>query len=348
MPRARSTSSSRTQIARADDPVAERGRLVADYEAEFDHPYVAASRGWIDDVILPSETRPRLIGALEMLARQARDEPPQEARQHPAVSGGGEGTRRRVFAQRRRHARAVSVAGREPALRAGARRQPGRDRAADHPGLPRDGDGGSRRLLRRRRDRRARPCRRSCGPAGPGARGGELSPDRRRRRRRRWPPVPRPSTRDTASCPSARRSPRQSRRLASRGSGRRRRRSQPSATSLQRVARRATPTCPHVPGTLEPAPVDRPDEMDAILASARSIGFPLLVKAAAGGGGRGMRRVVGGAGAPGRAHRRGSREAAATFGDGSVYLEREIMPGPPHRGPAPGRRRGRRRRDRRA
>ena len=49
---------------------------------------------------------------------------------------------------------------------------------------------------------------------------------------------------------------------------------------------------PHVPGTLEPAPVDRPDQLAAVLAAGSSVGFPLLVKAAAGGGGRGMRRVV--------------------------------------------------------
>jgi acetyl/propionyl-CoA carboxylase alpha subunit len=47
-----------------------------------------------------------------------------------------------------------------------------------------------------------------------------------------------------------------------------------------------------VPGTLEPAPVDRPDQVPAILAEAERVGFPLLVKAAAGGGGRGMRRVA--------------------------------------------------------
>ncbi|NJD18490.1 MAG: acyl-CoA carboxylase subunit beta [Gemmatimonadetes bacterium] len=58
----------RDQIARAEDPVVERRRLVSEYEAEFNHPYVAAARGWIDDVIAPSETRPRLIAALEMLA----------------------------------------------------------------------------------------------------------------------------------------------------------------------------------------------------------------------------------------------------------------------------------------
>jgi propionyl-CoA carboxylase beta chain len=55
-------------IASADDPSAERARLVAEYEAEFANPYVAAARGYVDDVIRPMETRPRLIRALEMLA----------------------------------------------------------------------------------------------------------------------------------------------------------------------------------------------------------------------------------------------------------------------------------------
>ena len=82
---------------------------------------------------------------------------------------------------------------------------------------------------------------------------------------------------------------------------------------------------PAVPGTLEPAPVDRPDQVDAIVAIAEGIGFPLLVKAAAGGGGRGMRRVVRAADLP-AALAAGSGEAASAFGDGSVYLEREILP----------------------
>ena len=80
-----------------------------------------------------------------------------------------------------------------------------------------------------------------------------------------------------------------------------------------------------VPGTLEPAPIDRPDQLDAIVADAERIGFPLLVKAAAGGGGRGMRRVTRAAELP-AALVAGSREAASAFGDGSVYLEREIAP----------------------
>lgn len=80
-----------------------------------------------------------------------------------------------------------------------------------------------------------------------------------------------------------------------------------------------------VPGTLEPAPVDRPDQLLAILAEVEKIGFPVLVKAAAGGGGRGMRRVT----RPedlAAALVAGSHEAASAFGDGSVYLEREISP----------------------
>jgi acetyl/propionyl-CoA carboxylase alpha subunit len=80
-----------------------------------------------------------------------------------------------------------------------------------------------------------------------------------------------------------------------------------------------------VPGTLEPAPIDRPDQIEAIIAEAERIGFPLLVKAAAGGGGRGMRRVTKAADLP-AALVSGSREAASAFGDGAVYLEREIVP----------------------
>jgi propionyl-CoA carboxylase beta chain len=65
-------------IARAEDPVAERVRLVEAYESEFANPYVAASRGYVDDVIKPSETRPRLIAALDMLADKRDVNPPKK------------------------------------------------------------------------------------------------------------------------------------------------------------------------------------------------------------------------------------------------------------------------------
>ena len=54
-------------LAAAEDPDAERKQLSAEYEERFANPYVAASRGYIDDVIVPSETRPRVIAALRML-----------------------------------------------------------------------------------------------------------------------------------------------------------------------------------------------------------------------------------------------------------------------------------------
>ena len=82
---------------------------------------------------------------------------------------------------------------------------------------------------------------------------------------------------------------------------------------------------PSVPGTLEPAPVDHPDRVGELISTARQIGFPLLVKAAAGGGGRGMRRVAREEDLA-AALVSGSREALSAFGDGSVYLEREILP----------------------
>jgi len=64
-------------LASAADPVAERARLVAEYETEFANPYIAAARGYVDDVIRPSDTRPRLIGALAMLADK-RDANPRK------------------------------------------------------------------------------------------------------------------------------------------------------------------------------------------------------------------------------------------------------------------------------
>ncbi|HEU4673170.1 MAG TPA: biotin carboxylase N-terminal domain-containing protein [Candidatus Limnocylindrales bacterium] len=82
---------------------------------------------------------------------------------------------------------------------------------------------------------------------------------------------------------------------------------------------------PSVPGTLEALPVDRPDEVGPILEIAERIGFPVMVKAAAGGGGRGMRRVDRASDLP-AALAAGSAEAASAFGDGSVYLERVVEP----------------------
>ncbi len=68
----------RRQLAQAADPDAERARLVAEYRAKFANPYIAASRGFIDDVILPRETRPRIINALDMLRNKRETNPPKK------------------------------------------------------------------------------------------------------------------------------------------------------------------------------------------------------------------------------------------------------------------------------
>ena len=68
----------REQISAAADPTAERGRLVAEYEERFANPYVAASRGYVDEVILPSETRSRIAGALAVLEHKRQTLPPKK------------------------------------------------------------------------------------------------------------------------------------------------------------------------------------------------------------------------------------------------------------------------------
>jgi propionyl-CoA carboxylase beta chain len=68
----------RDELAASSDPAADRARLVADYEARFSNPYLAAGRGYIDAVIRPSETRARLIAALEVLATKRATNPPKK------------------------------------------------------------------------------------------------------------------------------------------------------------------------------------------------------------------------------------------------------------------------------
>jgi len=68
----------RKEIAEAEDPEAERERLAKEYREQFAHPYIAAARGYIDDVIEPQETRPRLISALEMLQNKRQSNPPKK------------------------------------------------------------------------------------------------------------------------------------------------------------------------------------------------------------------------------------------------------------------------------
>jgi acetyl-CoA carboxylase carboxyltransferase component len=68
----------RKEIAEADDSVAKRAELAALYSEKFANPYVAAEWGYIDDIIEPKETRPRLINALEMLQNKRDANPPKK------------------------------------------------------------------------------------------------------------------------------------------------------------------------------------------------------------------------------------------------------------------------------
>ena len=67
----------RKELAEAKNPDKKREVLVEEYREKFANPYIAASRGYIDDVIEPSTTRARLINALEMLSHK-RDKNPSK------------------------------------------------------------------------------------------------------------------------------------------------------------------------------------------------------------------------------------------------------------------------------
>jgi acetyl-CoA carboxylase carboxyltransferase component len=68
----------RRALSAEDDPETARAELVADYENQFNNPYVAARHGLVDDVIEPRETRPKLIRALEMLRNKRENLPPKK------------------------------------------------------------------------------------------------------------------------------------------------------------------------------------------------------------------------------------------------------------------------------
>ncbi len=68
----------RREIAASDDPEGEAEARRAEYREKFAHPYIAASRGYVDDVIDPRDTRPRLVSALDMLVDKRDANPPKK------------------------------------------------------------------------------------------------------------------------------------------------------------------------------------------------------------------------------------------------------------------------------
>jgi propionyl-CoA carboxylase beta chain len=68
----------RNELKGADDAAARKDELVAEYRETFANPWKAAELGYIDEVILPEETRPKIINALEMLATKRDQNPPKK------------------------------------------------------------------------------------------------------------------------------------------------------------------------------------------------------------------------------------------------------------------------------
>ena len=68
----------RRELAAAEDPEAAKEARIEEYREKFAHPYIAAARGYIDDVIDPRETRDRLINALDMLQNKRDQNPPKK------------------------------------------------------------------------------------------------------------------------------------------------------------------------------------------------------------------------------------------------------------------------------
>jgi propionyl-CoA carboxylase beta chain len=68
----------RREIAQADDPQQEKQSRSEEFRRKFASPYIAAERGFIDEIIVPSQTRPKLIRALELLENKRDQNPPKK------------------------------------------------------------------------------------------------------------------------------------------------------------------------------------------------------------------------------------------------------------------------------
>ncbi|HWS14836.1 MAG TPA: carboxyl transferase domain-containing protein, partial [Candidatus Methylomirabilis sp.] len=68
----------RKELIKSDNPDTTKAELVADYRERFASPYKAAELGYIDEVIMPSQTRPMVIKAFEMLKNKRDTNPPRK------------------------------------------------------------------------------------------------------------------------------------------------------------------------------------------------------------------------------------------------------------------------------
>jgi acetyl-CoA carboxylase carboxyltransferase component len=68
----------RREISEASDPKAKQQEKIVEYRNLFYNPYIAAARGLVDEVIMPSESRPKIIAALEFLSTKRETRPPKK------------------------------------------------------------------------------------------------------------------------------------------------------------------------------------------------------------------------------------------------------------------------------
>jgi propionyl-CoA carboxylase beta chain len=68
----------RKELEKAKNADALRKKLVEDYNDKFANPYIAAGLGYVDDIIEPKETRPKLIAALSSLENKRQSLPPKK------------------------------------------------------------------------------------------------------------------------------------------------------------------------------------------------------------------------------------------------------------------------------
>ena len=82
----------RRELKAAEDPETTKSELASDYREKFANPYIAAERGFIDDVIEPRDTRPRLINALQVLRKQTRPKSRQKTWEYPPLKSNAQAT----------------------------------------------------------------------------------------------------------------------------------------------------------------------------------------------------------------------------------------------------------------
>jgi propionyl-CoA carboxylase beta chain len=68
----------RRELATEKDPDAFKQKKVSEYKEKFANPYVASNLGFVDEIILPEETRPKLILALSRITTKAEKNPPKK------------------------------------------------------------------------------------------------------------------------------------------------------------------------------------------------------------------------------------------------------------------------------